>query len=156
MAVKYKKNGTWYDISSSSNNAVDAVENGNLNPVTSNAVYDALTPIDITSNITPIANKAEWDSTGGAENKVYMIGKLVIVSIRFNTLTTAAYEAIISGFPIAKGTNKIVNFNYTRDTGNGCESGIGYIDGAGDLKLRIGTTYTGNYQTNVNFSYIAE
>lgn len=42
MAVKYKKNGTWYDISSSSNNAVDAVENGNLNPVTSNAVYDNL------------------------------------------------------------------------------------------------------------------
>lgn len=42
MAVKYKKNGTWYDISSSSNNAVDTVENGNLNPVTSNAVYDNL------------------------------------------------------------------------------------------------------------------
>lgn len=42
MGVKYKKNGTWYDIGSSSNNAVDAVENGNLNPVTSNAVYDEL------------------------------------------------------------------------------------------------------------------
>lgn len=42
MAVKYKKNGTWYDISSSSNNAVDAVENGNMHPVTSNAVYDNL------------------------------------------------------------------------------------------------------------------
>lgn len=135
---------------------VDTVADGNMNPVTSNAVYDYLAPVDITSSINPIANKAEWISTGGAENKVYRIGNLVTVNIRFNTLTTASYEAVISGFPIAKGTNKIVNFNYTRDIGNGCESGIGYIDGAGDLKFRIGTTYVGNYQTMVSFSYIAE
>ena len=135
---------------------VDTVADGNMNPVTSNAVYDALTPVDITSSISPIANKAEWDIIGGPENKVYRIGNLVIVNIRFNTLTTASYEAVISGFPIAKGTNKIVNFNYTRDTGSGCENGIGYIDGAGDLKFRFGTTHTGNYQTFVNFSYIAE
>lgn len=121
----------------------------------SDAVYDYLAPVDITSSITPIANKAEWDSTGGAENKVYRIGNLVTVNIRFNTLTTAGYEAIISGFPVPKGTNKIVNFIYVRDTGNGCESGMGYIDGAGDVKLRIGTTYVGNYQTTVSFSYIA-
>jgi len=42
MAVLYKTNGEWKDISSSSNNAVDAVENGNMSPVTSNAVYDAM------------------------------------------------------------------------------------------------------------------
>lgn len=42
MSVKYKQSGTWKDISSSSNNAVDTVADGNMNPVTSNAVYDAL------------------------------------------------------------------------------------------------------------------
>lgn len=52
MSVKYKKNGTWYDIGSSSNNAVDAIENGNLNPVTSNAVYDYFNPTSTNVTIT--------------------------------------------------------------------------------------------------------
>ena len=42
MSVQYKSADGWKNISSSSNNAVDTVENGNMNPVTSNAVYDAL------------------------------------------------------------------------------------------------------------------
>lgn len=42
MSVQYKESGTWKNISSSSNNAVDAVADGNMNPVTSNAVYDKL------------------------------------------------------------------------------------------------------------------
>ena len=42
MSVQYKSSDGWKNISSSSNNAVDTVENGNMNPVTSNAVYDAL------------------------------------------------------------------------------------------------------------------
>lgn len=42
MSVQYKSADGWKNISSSSNNAVDAVENGNMNPVTSNAVYDKL------------------------------------------------------------------------------------------------------------------
>ena len=42
MSVKYKQSGDWKDISSSSNNAVDTVADGNMNPVTSNAVYDAI------------------------------------------------------------------------------------------------------------------
>lgn len=44
MSVQYKTSDGWKNISSSSNNAVDTVENGNMNPVTSNAVYDY--PID--------------------------------------------------------------------------------------------------------------
>lgn len=40
MSVQYKSSDGWKNISSSSNNAVDTVENGNMNPVTSNAVYD--------------------------------------------------------------------------------------------------------------------
>ena len=42
MSVQYKTSDGWKNISSSSNNAVDTVENGNMSPVTSNAVYDAL------------------------------------------------------------------------------------------------------------------
>lgn len=42
MSVQYKTSDGWKNISSSSNNAVDTVENGNMNPVTSNAVYDAI------------------------------------------------------------------------------------------------------------------
>lgn len=45
MSVQYKESGTWKDISSGSNNAVDTVEDGNMSPITSNAVYDALTTV---------------------------------------------------------------------------------------------------------------
>jgi len=40
MSVQYKSADGWKNISSS-NNAVDTVENGNMNLVTSNAVYDS-------------------------------------------------------------------------------------------------------------------
>ena len=40
MSVQYKTADGWKNISSSSNNAVDTVENGNMNPVTSNAVWE--------------------------------------------------------------------------------------------------------------------
>lgn len=40
MSVQYKSADGWKNISSSSNNAVDTVENGNMNPVTSNAVWE--------------------------------------------------------------------------------------------------------------------
>lgn len=40
MSVQYKSADGWKNISSSSNNAVDAVTNGDMHPVTSNAVYD--------------------------------------------------------------------------------------------------------------------
>lgn len=46
MSVQYKSADGWKNISSSSNNAVDTVENGNMNPVTSNAVYDAINAFD--------------------------------------------------------------------------------------------------------------
>lgn len=42
MSVQYKSSDGWKNISSSSNNAVDTVADGNMNPVTSNAVYDKL------------------------------------------------------------------------------------------------------------------
>lgn len=52
MSVQYKSSDGWKNISSSSNNAVDTVENGNMNPVTSNAVYDKLNTVE-TIPITP-------------------------------------------------------------------------------------------------------
>ena len=45
MSVQYKTEDGWKNISTSSNNAVDSVTDGNMNPVTSNAVYDALNTI---------------------------------------------------------------------------------------------------------------
>jgi hypothetical protein len=90
MAVKYKKNGTWYDISSSSNNAVDAVENGNMNPVTSNAVYDALAPIQLStllsvSNIyspthTVSGNSAVSGFAVKFGDKYFVQGKIVLTN----------------------------------------------------------------------------
>jgi len=65
MAVLYKTNGEWKDISSSSNNAVDvvdAVENGNMNPVTSNAVYVAL-------NNQSVAGGSDWASVAGLSGR---------------------------------------------------------------------------------------
>ena len=40
MSVQYKSADGWKNISSSSNNTVDTVENGNMNPVTFNAVTE--------------------------------------------------------------------------------------------------------------------
>jgi len=65
MAVLYKTNGEWKDISSSSNNAVDvvdAVENGNMKPVTSNAVYVAL-------NNQSVAGGSDWASVAGLSGR---------------------------------------------------------------------------------------
>ena len=55
----------WKNISSSSNNAVDTIENGNMNPVTSNAVYDALNASETTitgstRTVTITARTTEW------------------------------------------------------------------------------------------------
>jgi len=68
MAVLYKTNGEWKDISSSSNNVVDAVENGNMSPVTSNAVYDAMnTKQDVIKIITVHAEN--WRTYTTVENR---------------------------------------------------------------------------------------
>lgn len=80
MAVQYKKNGTWYDISGSSNNAVDAIENGNLNPVTSNAVYDALNTV--TTGVLTITNLATGVTV--MELQSCRLGKVLDVKFRLH------------------------------------------------------------------------
>ncbi len=95
MAVKYKKNGTWYDISSSSNNAVDAVENGNLNPVTSNAVYDELNTV--ATNVLTITDLAT--NVTVMELQSCRLGKVVDVKFRLHipANTFAANTDVIVG-----------------------------------------------------------
>jgi hypothetical protein len=96
MAVKYKKNGTWYDISSSSNNAVDAVENGNMNPVTSNAVYDVTNPSSVSS---PITRNTTYTSAI-EEVSAYKVGRLAqlhaYVSLQNVPLSTVTVVANVT------------------------------------------------------------
>lgn len=68
MSVQYKTSDGWKNISSSSNNAVDVVADGNMNPVTSNAVYDALFKSITITNQTftiPLGGYVGWQSLTG-------------------------------------------------------------------------------------------
>lgn len=111
MAVKYKKNGTWYDISSSSNNAVDTVENGNLNPVTSNAVYDYLAPVDISSTVTVVSGVIIKANT----LHVVKSGKVVNVSFIIESIsdTTSVYIDVLTGLPAPKQTQEFTSICFT-------------------------------------------
>lgn len=111
MAVKYKKNGTWYDISSSSNNAVDAVENGNLNPVTSNAVYDYLAPVDISSTVTVGSGITIRANT----LHVVKSGKVVNVSFIIDSVSDTSSQSIdiLTGLPTPKATQELSSICFT-------------------------------------------
>ena len=127
MGIQYKSNGTWKNISSSSNNAVDTVENGNMNPVTSNAVYDmiaALSPFNktptlvattggpgTTQNALWTATKDCWvtaavltcDSNGAAAILLSIDGGTSYKQLYIVSGQAAASEWAISlGFPVKK------------------------------------------------------
>ena len=85
MSVKYKQSGDWKDISSSSNNAVDTVADGNMNPVTSNAVYDAIAPIGTSIAANPYSLPVTIPA-----NSVAPIGEI--------TLTPGSWIVIASGW----------------------------------------------------------
>lgn len=66
MSVQYKTSDGWKNISSSSNNAVDSVADGNMSPVTSNAVYDKFASIAAVDSVTngdlhPVTSNAVYD-----------------------------------------------------------------------------------------------
>lgn len=61
MSIQYKSTDGWKNISSSSNNAVDTVENGNMNPVTSNAVWEQ----SHYENVVRLNFQTNDDGTGG-------------------------------------------------------------------------------------------
>lgn len=115
MSVQYKTSDGWKNISSSSNNAVDTVENGNMNPVTSNAVYDKLNTVE-TIPITPNSHVTsgtitckKWghyvevnlqnvvtDLTGG--NIVFASGfPKPALNVRYNCFTVHAMSAGVIG-----------------------------------------------------------
>ena len=111
MAVLYKTNGEWKDISSSSNNAVDAVENGNMNPVTSNAVYDALAPIDISSSVTVSPSVTiRADSL-----HVVKSGYTVDVSFIIESISdlSSQYIDILTGLPTPRRAQEISSVCFT-------------------------------------------
>lgn len=125
MAVKYKKNGTWYDISSSSNNAVDAVENGNLNPVTSNAVYDALKA----STIQKLSNLGSDYSL----NPTDFNGKVTRHIVSFTNATSPNVQA--EGDPSDSGDWDVYNL----------------YNGGSDFDILIAVTPRKNYKIYFNF-----
>lgn len=68
MSVQYKTSDGWKNISSSSNNAVDTVADGNMNPVTSNAVYGVLNKSVTITNKTftiPTGSYVSWFNLTG-------------------------------------------------------------------------------------------
>jgi hypothetical protein len=119
MAVKYKKNGTWYDISSSSNNAVDAVENGNLNPITSNAVYDELNTV--------ITGTATIDTANVNSGTVTWkrLGRLVFVTISdLSPKSTSSNIRLATGLPKCLGRQDYV----ISGSGSYCDVGVNTTD----------------------------
>lgn len=135
MSVQYKSADGWKNISSSSNNAVDTVENGNMNPVTSNAVYDKLK----VTNITGLTVDSHVESYTALR-----MGDLVIVSIvvGFEGVTTNTYIDLITGLPKNKAMQSISVPNEYGNTG----TATFMINGSG-------TVLAGKCSTANNFYY---
>jgi hypothetical protein len=113
MSIRYKKNGEWKNISSSSNNAVDAVENGNMNPVTSNAVYDALAPVDISSSVTVGSGITLRANT----LHVVRAGNVVNVSFIIDSVSdlSSQYIDILTGLPTPKLSQELSSIIFTNN-----------------------------------------
>jgi hypothetical protein len=117
MAVLYKTNGEWKDISSSSNNVVDAVENGNLNPVTSNAVYDVMnTKQDVIKIITVHAD--DWRNYTTIENRYtdWVQGQITsptipsgYIPLRFFAEVSEVENGHVDVYPTCTGSSGIPN-----------------------------------------------
>jgi hypothetical protein len=117
MAVLYKTNGEWKDISSSSNNAVDAVENGNMNPVTSNAVYDAMnTKQDVIKTITVHADT--WRTFTTIKNRYtdWVQGEITsptipsgYIALRYFAEVSEVQNGHADCYPTCTGSNGIPN-----------------------------------------------
>ena len=127
---------------------VDAVVDGNMHPVTSNAVYDALTPVDITSQIT--YNTTNF-TVFAIETRIWKIGKLVVVNLKGTLNNATGYINLANGFPSPASNNNVINFPFVVNDGNAAGSGSGYIFKEGGLNSRWASS-TGEFAAN--FSYI--
>lgn len=106
MSVQYKTSDGWKNISSSSNNAVDTVENGNMSPVTSNAVYDAL------PKLTTGRGTIVLSGITAVDVDYVKYGKVVNVIIddlknQSGSDITPSGQAVIAGLPKAAHTQVI-------------------------------------------------
>lgn len=82
MSVQYKTSDGWKNISSSSNNAVDTVADGNMSPVTSNAVYDKLYANAGTYYEKTVNRPAGgWSVDSATQHKVVSIADLTITNV---------------------------------------------------------------------------
>lgn len=130
MSVKYKQSGTWKDISSSSNNAVDTVENGNMNPVTSNAVYDGLAQ-EVTNRNTAISNDRTSHFGCNTSGAVSVIGEQTVTSSVSWTATSNGYVYFDIRLTEGTGASARINgvqvwmhFSGANGTGASIDSGI--------------------------------
>ena len=130
MSVKYKSSDGWKDISSSSNNAVDTVENGNMNPITSNAVFDGLTQ-EVTNRNTAISNDRTSHFGCNPSGSVSIIGAQIITSSVSWTATSNGYVCFNVRLTEGTGAVALINgvqvwthFSGTNGSGAGIESGI--------------------------------
>ena len=119
MSVQYKTANGWKNISSSSNNAVDTVENGNMNPVTSNAVYDELNTVT--------TGTATIDTTNVNSGTVTWkkLGRLVFVTISdLSPKSTSSNIRFATGLPKCLGRQDYV----ISGLGSYCDVGINGTD----------------------------
>lgn len=156
MSVQYKTSDGWKNISSSSNNAVDTVADGNMSPVTSNAVYDALKPVVVTIS-------AESGFTTSNETKCFKVGNLCTLSFIISG-PIAGYTKLATGLPVpatVDGNNRIVNFSVsvtiTGTGGLGREvAGEAYVDGNGALFIRGYNDVAGDGTVYGSVTYVCE
>lgn len=127
---------------------IDSITDGQHRPPTSNAVYDALTPVDITSQIT--YNTTNF-TVFAIETRIWKIGKLVVVNLKGTLNNATGYINLANGFPSPASNNNVINFPFVVNDGNAAGSGSGYIFKEGGLNSRW-TASTGEF--TANFSYI--
>jgi len=152
MSVQYKTADGWKNISSSSNNAVDTVENGNMSPVTSNAVYDKLDVVGQVYDISPAAFTLSGSSQAvncGALNK----GKYII---EVSLLSFIGYDEC--KLFVVGGTVPVVNVGRCNNvSGAFQQTGVGFANITADntpMVLIFGGNLSGSTNGDKNFWFV--
>lgn len=130
MSVQYKTSDGWKNISSSSNNAVDTVADGNMSPVTSNAVFDGLTQ-EVSDRNTAISNDRTSHFGCNTSAVVSVMGAQTVTSSVSWTATGNGYVYFDVRLTEGTGASARINgvqvwmhFSGSNGSGAGEESGI--------------------------------
>ena len=152
MSVQYKSSDGWKNISSSSNNAVDTVENGNMNPVTSNAVYDTLNTVT-TGNATILSGASVDPADTFNSITWYKRGGVVTVNGHLKVVETPTFlSKVAEGLPIP------INMIWpTTIIFDGSGNGLAFqLNGSGEFRWDSGCTNLGiNNAVYFTFTYLA-